>query len=245
MKVYDRYGGSPAHARSARRAAFLTIILKLIGYCLVWLAVLGAAHLAGRERTFWYILILGGPALLGLIAAECLYPLLENDLLTFGYDGRSFAVLGIRGKARRVIAVDQIGCIRLEEACSPFGRGKRTVRFFGRAAIYEPYGERRRIRGKKRFLADVMVLPEPRDYRGKEYPGWMEKIFIHKTGEFLCSHVGFIPRGENRRIFVRLLADTRCPVVIRRDFYRLHRRRLDALFGEAGLDMNRLRIDGE
>jgi len=245
MKIYDRYGGRSAQAQADRRAALLKIWLKAAGYILAWLALLGMAHLLESEGAFRKILILGGLCVFVLILEECVRPLRENDLFTFGYDGHNLALMGIGGKPRTIISPEELNCIRIDEASRPFRRHKQSLRYFGRISVFERYGERRKIQGKKRFVAEPMVLPEPRIRCGKDYPGWLKRTIVDPDGEFLCWNVGFVPKGENKQVFVRLLQDTRCPVVIRRDFYHLHRRLLDGLFEQSGMDMGRLVLEGK
>ena len=245
MKIYDRYGGSSANAQAERRAAFLKICLKPVGYGLVWLALLGIAYIAEKESAVSRIFVWGAVCIIALTVEECLRPLRGNDLFTFGYDGRNFAAMGINGKPRRIVDVEKLGRIRIVEAKAPYRRSKQKLRYSGSFAIYERYGARKRINGKKRFVADAMALLEPRDYGRRKYSKWVEDWVLDITGEFLCGNVGFVLRGENKKVFIRLLKSTDCPVIIRRDFYSLHQKLLDKLFAQAGMDMRRLMIEGD
>lgn len=244
MKIYDRYAGSAGEARREQKQFYIQRWLGLVGGILLWLLLLWAACFwiptAGVRFFLFWVLV----ALAIMLFDECISPLRQNDLYTFGFDGKDFAVLGVSGKVKRLVKCGELEMIHILPAQGPATRIRYRRRSGGKHALFFRFGERKRVNGKKRFVHEPMALLLTKEQPYDKKLDWTDRV--HPSPEHLLyNNIGFVISGGNTKIFLKLLKNSACPVMTNRKFYELHKEMLEKLFAQAGMDMNRLQIDGE
>lgn len=242
MRIYDRYGGSPQRAEEDRRRDYIHTCLKPVKCACLCTAVLALVWMLAPLQAFGTAAVCAAIFMYYSIRWDCLYSLRQNDLCTFGFDGREFALLGMNGRVRRAVEPGELRQIAIRRARRACWRTRIRRRHGYAGALFTRCGERRLVNGEKRFVAEPMALLEPiHPVQDKAKTGWEDA----PMDVFLYSNIGFVVGGENRDVFISLLRNSACPVAIRREFYTLHRRRLDELFAQSGMDMSRLIIEEE
>lgn len=244
MKVYDRYGGSAGAARRGQREFCTKRWLGLAGCIILWLLLLGVTYFLVPETGTWFFLFWGPVVLVAILFIECIFPLRQNDLYTFGFDGRDFAVMGVSGKVKRLVKCVDLEMIHILPAQWPLTRVRYRRRSGGWHALFSPFGEKRLVNGKKCLVHEPMALLLSKQQPNDKKLNWEERAYP-RPETLLYNNVGFVIGGGNAKIFLKLLKSSACPVITNRKFYELHREMLDELFAQVGMDIKRLQIDGE
>ena len=244
MKIYDRYAGSPQAARREQRE-FCTKRWIGMAICIpLWLLLLGAAWFLVSGTGAMFFLFWGLVVLCFILFSECILPLRQNDLHTFGFDGRDFAVMGVNGKVKRLVKCGELEMIHILPAEKSATRIRYRRWGGSRRAIFSRFGEKKLVNGRKRFVHEPMALLLAKEHLQYDGLDWRD-IYYAGSGTFLCNNVGFVIGGSNVKIFLKLLQNSTCPVMTNREFYELHKEMLDELFAQAGMDMRRLMIEGD
>lgn len=244
MKLYDRYAGSATAARREQRK-FCTKRWIGMAVCIpLWLLLFGAAWFLVSDTGGMFFLFWGLVVLCFILFSECIFPLRQNDLHTFGFDGRDFAVMGVNGKVKRLIKSSDLEMIHILPAEKPATRIRYRRRGGGRHAIFSRFGEKKLVNGRKRFVHEPMALLLTKEHLQRDGLGWQD-FYYAGPGTFLYNNVGFVIGSGNVKIFLKLLESSACPVMTNREFYELHKEMLDELFAQAGMDMRRLMIEGD
>jgi hypothetical protein len=206
--------------------------------------LIAAAWFLGLPANARFCLGLGFVVLIILLFREYIPPLGQNDLYTFGFDGRNFAVLDISGKVKQVVKPAELEMIHILAAQMPGTRTRiwRGNRSRGFGTPFTRFGEKKLVNGKKLFVDEPMALLLTKEQQQGRNMYWMD-ICYPKSETLLYNNIGFVISGGNTKIFLKLLQNSACPVMMNREFYELHRERLDGLFAQANMDMGRLNIE--
>lgn len=244
MKIYDRYAGSAKAARREQRK-FCTRRWIAMAVCVpVWLLLAGAARFVVSGTGTMFFLFWGLVVLCFILFSECILPLRQNDLYTFGFDGRDFAVMGVNGKSKRIVKPEELEMMHIVPANKPVTRIRYRRRGGGRHAIFTRYGEKKLVNGRKRFVHEPMALLLTKEQPQDRGLSWTDHVYPNPE-TLLYNNIGFIIGGENTRIFLKLLQNSTCPVMMSREFYELYKEMLNELFARAGMNPERLQMDEE
>jgi len=244
MKVYDRYGGSATAARRKQRKFCTRCWLGMAGCLTLWPLLLGTAFFQVSATGAKFLLFWGLVALSVILLAECILPLRQNDLCTFGFDGKDFAVLGVSGKAKRLVKSGELEMIHIIPAQRPATRIRYRRRGGGSHALFFRFGEKRMVNGKRCFVHAPMALLLTKEQPQDRGLTWQNNVYP-KPETLLYNNVGFVIGGGNIKIFLKLLQNSTSPVMMNREFYELHKEMLNELFARAGMNPERLQIDEE
>ncbi len=232
-----------------------------VGYCLLAAALMTATMWIIRNLQVPLIAVSIFTAVAGLFCLVCgLLTLFSDARHYFAADSKGFAALNVLGIVHRRIPFESIRKIMLLEGWHPV---KSTIPL----TQYDSYVElswsrmtvRRTIDGKEKHIPELVagLLTarsdlRPSDYSLARYPlGARYSASAHAmhlakmdcvSNEWRSELLAFVPRGDNRSLFVRLLRRTKCPVTVSEKMYRLHKERIDLLFERAEADPSRLRI---
>lgn len=241
MKIYDRYAGSAKAARRGQRK-FCTRRWIAMAVCIpVWLLLAGAAWFLVSGTGAMFFLFWGLVVLSFILFSECILPLRQNDLYTFGFDGQNFAVMGVNGKAKRLVKPENLEMIQIIPAEKPATRIRYRRRGGGRHAIFTRFGKKKLVNGRKRFVHEPMALLLAKEQRQDRGLSWTD--YVYPSPEtLLYNNIGFVIDSGNAKIFLKLLQSSTCPVIISNRMYGLHRGLMDELFVHSGMDMNRLKV---
>lgn len=216
----------------------------MIACILLWLSLLGTAWFLVPGKGAMFFLFWGLVVLTILLFRECIFPLRQNDLYTFGFDGRDFAVMDVSGKVKRLVKSGELEMIHILPAEKPATRIRHRRWGGGMHAIFTHFGEKKLVSGKKRFVHEPMALLVTKEQPQNKGMTWQD-IYYSGPQTFPYNHIGFVIGGGNVKIFLKLLQNSACPVLMSRKFYELHKERLDELFAQADMNPNRLQVDGE
>ncbi len=256
-RIFGRYTGNARHARLER---WLDFVMGA-GYFLFAVALMAA--------TVWIFQNLQKPlsavgiftVITGLFCLTCgVLTLFSDARHCFAADSKGFAALNVLGIVHRRIPFESIRKIMLLEGWHPV---KSTIPL----TQYDSYVElswsrmtiRRTIDGKEQRIPELVagIFTARSDLRpsnralpfylqGTRYSAAIHAARLAKVGcvsnEWRSNLLVFVPRGDNRRLFIRLLRRTKCPVTVSEKMYRLHKERIDLLFMQANADLSRLRI---
>lgn len=244
MKIYDRYAGNAGAARRKQRE-FCTRRWLGMAFCIpMWLLLAGVAWFLASGMGAMFLLFWGLVALPIILFVECIFPLRQNDLYTFGFDGQDFAVLGVSGKVKRLVKSGELEMIHILPAQCPATRIRYRRRGGGSHALFTRFGEKKLVNGKKRFVHKPMALLLTKEQPQDKGLTWQDSVYP-KPETLLYNNISFVIGGGNAKIFRKLLQSSACPVMVNREFYELHKERLDELFAQAGMIPERLQIDEE
>jgi len=211
---------------------------------LAYMLLLGAAHLLVPGTGVAFFLFWGLVVLCFILFDECIFLLRQNDLHTFGFDGRDFAVMRVNGKVKRTVQPEDLEMIHILPAEKPVTRIRYRRRGGGRHAIFTGFGKKRMVAGKRCFIHEPMALLITKEQPQDRGFSWTDRAYP-RAETLLYNNIGFVISGGNVKIFLKLLESSTCPVMTNRKFYELHKERMEELFAQAGMDMRRLMIEGD